>query len=176
MTGNVVTLRPAILKDRDAVGALWLNLMREHEAMEPLFVLAQDASLRWRNDFSTWIEDGTRKFMLAEQDGEIIGFIHAHRHLEPPVYVASPEVFVDEIYLRPESRGLGAGRLLLNAVRQWAEDLGAERLRFRVLAVNTNGIEFWERAGAKHLISTYVIPVQPGGQEEIKKHTRRIGF
>ncbi len=171
-----VTLRPATLQDRDTVGALWLDLMQEHEAMEPLFVLADDAALRWRNDYPAWIEDGTRKFLLAEQNGEIIGFIQAHRHVEPPVYAATAEVYIDEIYLRTDSRGLGAGRLLLDAIRQWASEVGAERLRFRVLAKNDDGIKFWEREGARHLVSTYTIPVQPGAQKEIKKHVRKIGF
>lgn len=171
-----IILRPASLQDRDAVCALWMDLMKEHEAMEPLFVLAEDASLRWKNDYPAWIEDRTRKFLLAVYQQEIVGFIQAHRHVEPPIYAAAPEVYVDEIYLRPGLRGKGGGRLLLDAVKHWATEIGAVRLRFRVLAVNEDGIRFWEQAGATHLISTYTIPVESGEQQEIKKHIRRIGF
>ena len=169
-------LRPATLQDLDAVCALWVNLMQEHEDLDPRFVMAQDAPKRWRNDYPAWIDDGTRRILLAEQQGLIVGFIQAHRHAEPPIFEEVPEVYIDEIYTIPGVRGQGVGRKLLDAILQWAGRLGARQLRLGVLTANKKGIKFWEAAGAHPFIGTYILPVESAGPGEAKKHTRRLGF
>jgi len=171
-----INVRPAALNDREEAGALWMNLMREHEAMEPRFKLAADAALRWKNDFPLWIEDQTRRIMLAEEAGRIVGFIQAHRHVEPPVFEEVAEVYIDEIYTLPEVRGRGIGRLLLDNIKDWAGSVGARRLRFGVLTANSAGIRFWESEGAVQMGRIYTVSIQSESQIETGKPTRKLGF
>ena len=60
-----VTYRPAVAADADILCGFWLALMREHEAMDPRLVLAEDAGIRWKNDYYHWLEDTTCKIMVA---------------------------------------------------------------------------------------------------------------
>ncbi|MFK7845270.1 MAG: GNAT family N-acetyltransferase [Rhodothermales bacterium] len=150
--------------------------MKEHEAMDTRFVLSDDADLRWKNDFPLWIDDLTRRIVVAELGGRIIGFIQAHRRLEPPVFRVSPEVYIDEIYVLPSIRDQGVGKQLLDYIKEWAEALGSDRIRLKVLAANQKGIAFWEREGAAPIDLAYTIELEPTHQEEKKVRTGKLGF
>lgn len=140
---------------------LWLGLMREHAALEPRFGVADDALHRWQNDFPYWLADDDRRLFVAEAGGELVGFATAQRWSPPPIYRASDEVYLDELYVLPAARGQGLGRQLLGAVRAWAETVGAGRLRLGVLAANAEGRAFWERQQARVLSLVYTIELEP---------------
>ncbi len=171
-----IVLRQAESGDVEVVSQLWMDLMQEHEALDLRFVLSDDAMLRWKNDYPLWVDDRTRKIILAEKGGQVIGFVQAHRRLEPPVFQEKPEVFIDELYVLPSSRSQGVGALLLGEVKKWAAQVGGERIRLRVLAANKPGISFWEREGAKSIDVTYTIELESARPDKKKTDSRKLGF
>ena len=60
-------------------------------------------------------------------------------------------VYLEDLYVRPEARGLGAGKALLKAVAQVALDRDCGRCEWNVLRWNTPSIAFYEACGAKPL-------------------------
>lgn len=175
-----IHLRKAEAQDVDAVCNLWMSLMREHEALDARFVLSDDAMQRWKNDYPLWIEDRTRKVLIAELAGDVVGYIQAHRRLEPPIFQEKPEVFIDEIYVMPDARKKRVGVQLLEVVRQWSSQVGASHIRFRVLAANQEGIAFWEQQGAQSMYVNYTIELATDAEpvENLQKETRsrKLGF
>ena len=171
-----IVLREASTHDASAVCALWLDLMHEHEALDARFVLSEDAPLRWKNDFPLWVEDQTRMLLLAELSGELVGFIQAHRRLDPPIFKEKPEVFIDELYVVPSARKRGVGRLLLDAIRTWAREVGAAQLRLRVLSANSDGLAFWERHGARSMDIALTIELEVQAEKEKEHRSRKLGF
>ena len=159
------TIRSARRLDARFVTALWLALHREHEALDGRYVLSDDADQRWHNDFKVWVEDDTHTILLGCFQDEVVGFIHAYRRLEPPIYKDAPEVYIDEVYVTPAHRARGLGTALLNAVRAWGAEGGAEWIRLRTLARNTEGIKFWEKHGGEALAVTYTLPLGSGIEE-----------
>ncbi len=155
------------------LGRLWLQFLREQAALDVRFRVAEDALMRWRNDFPHWIRDSSRCLFVAVLDGEVVGFVTAQRWTPPPVYAGPTEVHVNELYVRPEARGRGAGRRLLQAVRAWAEETGAERLRLTVLAANEEGQAFWRHLEAHPFALTMTIDLEPDPRPQGE---RRIGF
>jgi hypothetical protein len=66
---------------------------------------------------------------------------------------------------------------LLDAVRSWAQELSADRLRIGALTANTEGCTFWEQQQAKPFSITYTIDLEGGGsQEGAVKPKGRLGF
>ncbi len=57
-------------------------------------------------------------------------------------------IYLEDIYIKPEFRGAGAGKLLLSEVARIAAERGFERMDFQVLDWNTPAIEFYKRLGA----------------------------
>jgi GNAT superfamily N-acetyltransferase len=60
-------------------------------------------------------------------------------------------VYLEDLYVTPEARGLGAGKALLKALANIALDNDCGRYEWNVLRWNTPAIEFYEACGAKPL-------------------------
>ena len=174
---NQPAIRRARREDAQRVGALWLWLLEEHAATEPRFGVADDALERWMNDFAHWVSDEQYRVFVAEQDGDVVGFVTASLWKPPPVYTLTREVYINELFVVPEGRGQGIGRRLVEAIQAWAETLRADRLRLGVLAANAEGRAFWERLHAQPFLLTLTIELekQATAATESKKKAR-LGF
>lgn len=155
-----IIVRPASWRDAAAVEGLWCRLLEEQAALEPRFAPADDARRRWRNDFMLWVRDRIYCIYVADREGELIGFISAHQWSPPPIYRQELEVYIDELYVLPNYRRLGIGSRLVAAVRAWAAQLGAQRLRLGVLAANQEGLRFWTQQHAQPFAVTLTIPLR----------------
>src|SRR5690606_23896620 len=96
-------------------------------------------------------------------------------HGPAPIYQYIPEVFVEELYVSPDSRRTGIGTALFNAVRDWGASWGARRLRLAVLASNEAARSFWQRLDLSDLSITMALPL-PGAEEVEERRKSRIGF
>jgi GNAT superfamily N-acetyltransferase len=61
-------------------------------------------------------------------------------------------IHIEDLYVRPEHRGNGIGKALLNRVAAIAMSEGCSRLQWDVLEWNTPAIGFYEQMGAKMLM------------------------
>ena len=88
-------------------------------------------------------------YLVAEQDGQVLGFAYCNWFKPRPAYRFSAE---DSIYMAEAARGLGVGRLLLDALCTAAEAAGVRKL----LAVigdsaNAGSIRVHQAAGFTHI-------------------------
>lgn len=165
------------MADQEAVGNLWLQFLNEQSEQDDRMGIADDAFDRWENDFPVWLEDETARIYVAEAENDVVGFVAARRWGPPPIYEKSSEVYLDELYVRPEARRDGYGTQLVNAVRNWSEELGAHRIRLRVLTANQNGRAFWAAQDAIPMSMTFTIEgEQPADAGEEDEGSKKIGF
>jgi len=170
-------IRRATTDDQEALVALWTAFMDEQANLEVRLTVAEDAEARWRNDVPVWLEDETCRLFVAEADETVVGFATARRWGPPPVYAESEEVYLDEIYVHPDHRRAGMGAQLAAAVRAWAEELGAERLRLRMLEANEASRAFWEAQSARPLSVSYTMELEPSRDEDkADEGSKKIGF
>lgn len=153
-----------------------MALLEEQDEVESRFGVAEDARDRWENDFPMWLDDETYRVYLAESEGEIVGFVRAHRWGPPPVYEESSEVYLDELYVRPDDRREGKGTQLVTAVRDWAARIGARRLRLNVLAANEAARAFWSAQDAQPFTLTYTIAQTEAEETGDDEGSKKIGF
>ncbi|MBA4112436.1 MAG: GNAT family N-acetyltransferase [Verminephrobacter sp.] len=88
-------------------------------------------------------------YLVAEQDGQVLGFAYCNWFKPRPAYRFSAE---NSIYVAEAARGLGVGRLLLDALCTAAEAAGVRKL----LAVigdsaNAGSIRVHQAAGFTHI-------------------------
>jgi GNAT superfamily N-acetyltransferase len=169
-------VRRATKTDGEKLGDLWEALLGEQSEMEDRLTVSEDARERWENDVPVWLSDETRRIYVAEEDGEIVGFATAHRTAPPPIYESEGEVYLDEIYVRPERRNEGFGAQLVEAVTTWADQVQAERVRFSVLAKNGDARAFWEEHEAAPFTITYTIERTARKSDEKDEGIKKIGF
>lgn len=81
---------------------------------------------------------------VAELDGEVVGWAHGHgvHILEADSYVEIGGIVVD-----PGCRGLGLGRMLLEACERWAQARGYPRIRLRSGIHRSWAHAFYRRLG-----------------------------
>lgn len=60
-------------------------------------------------------------------------------------------LYLEDLYVTPEARGLGAGKSLLKTLAKIALDNNCGRYEWNVLRWNTPAIEFYESCGARPL-------------------------
>ncbi len=86
------------------------------------------------------------KFFVAEINNEIVGF--ALYFFAYYTWVGK-SLYLDDIYIKPEHRGKGIGKSLLEKVIHMAKEKDCKRVRWQVLDWNNNAIEFYKKIGAE---------------------------
>lgn len=133
-------VRIAVASDIDALIALrqaWTDEQRGHRP---------DASLSER--FRAWFEaeSRVRTFWLAEIDDRAIGMVNlaTFTRMPAPGIEAGAWGYLGNMFVLPEHRDRGVGRLLLGALIAHADGAGLERV---VLSPSERSVPFYRRAG-----------------------------
>ncbi|NET43858.1 GNAT family N-acetyltransferase [Okeania sp. SIO2B3] len=85
--------------------------------------------------------------LLAEVGGNVVGFASYHRIYS--TFLAKPGIWLDDLYLKEEYRGQKIGKALMTRLCQIAEETGCGRIDWTVNINNSQGINFYEKMGAK---------------------------
>jgi GNAT superfamily N-acetyltransferase len=87
--------------------------------------------------------------VIARYDGEPAGFaLFFHNY---STFLARPGVYLEDLFVRPELRGKGVGRALLQYLAKVAVDRDCGRLEWSVLDWNESAIGFYKSLGAEPL-------------------------
>ena len=137
------TLRKATANDADTILHL-ISLLAEYEK-EPESAIAKKEDIL-RYGFG---ENPLFYCILAEKDNDVIGF--ALYFLTYSTWQGKPGVYLEDLFVKPEFRGLGIGKALMKAVAEHGVEMNCTRMTWQVLDWNTPSIEFYEQCGARHL-------------------------
>lgn len=83
---------------------------------------------------------------VAEHDGEVVGM--ALWFLNYSTWDGVHGIYLEDLFVRPECRGLGLGKALLTALGEECVARGYSRLQWWVLNWNTPSIDFYRSLGA----------------------------
>jgi GNAT superfamily N-acetyltransferase len=87
--------------------------------------------------------------LIAEHDGQAAGF--ALYFFNYSTWVGRPGLYLEDLFVPPEFRGLGVGKALLKKVAAIAIEKNCPRLQWEVLDWNTPAIDFYRAMGAEFL-------------------------
>lgn len=71
-------------------------------------------------------------------------------------FAARRGIFLEDLFVTPETRGNGYGRALLSHLARMAVEANGAQVEWEVLPWNTPSIDFYENIGAKRLSDWYV--------------------
>lgn len=83
---------------------------------------------------------------IAEAAGKPVGF--ALWFYNYSTFRGSAGIYLEDLFVKPEARGLGAGKALLRRLAQRCVDANLGRLEWSVLNWNTEAIEFYDSLDA----------------------------
>lgn len=87
--------------------------------------------------------------LMADHDGQPAGF--ALYFFNYSTWLGRPGLYLEDLFVSPEFRGLGIGKALLKEVAVIAKQKGCQRLQWEVLDWNTPAIDFYKAMGAEFL-------------------------
>jgi GNAT superfamily N-acetyltransferase len=135
---NNVKLRKAILGDEHAILGLIKELAEYEREPDAVINTAEQLSV-------DLFEDNICDSFVLALDGKIIGFA---------LYYTSYStwrgrcLYLEDFYIQPEYRRMGAGKMLFDRVVEEAKRLGVKRMDWQVLEWNEPAMNFYKKSGA----------------------------
>jgi len=96
---------------------------------------------------SLFSEGSTAHGLICENDGQPIGY--AVYFFNYSTWLGKHGLYLEDLYVSPEARGVGAGKALLRHLAQLAVARDCGRFEWSVLDWNTPAIDFYESFGAR---------------------------
>jgi ribosomal protein S18 acetylase RimI-like enzyme len=135
----------------DDLRDLWLALHRYHVEIGST-PLVEDETASWRSRrawYERWLRDGEAFVLLAEREGEPVGY--AVIHIQEGSYDTFPlgDHFA-EIYslsVMPDARGQGIGNQLLDAIDERLAAMGITAVAVAAMVENEAALRLYERRG-----------------------------
>lgn len=142
---NETTIRPAISADLDAITDIYADAVRNGTAS---YELEPPTRAEMGARFET-LGTGGFPYLVAESAGRVVGYAYAGPFRPRPAYRFVVE---NSVYVAPDAKGRGVGRLLLERLIAEAEKLGFRQM----IAVIGDGhpgsasVKLHERIGFRH--------------------------
>ncbi len=136
----MLKIRPA----RPTDVALILSLIQALAEFEKLAheVVATEEKLR-----QTLFEKAGAEVLLAEWNGEGVGFALFFPNYS--TFLAQPGIYLEDLFVKPEFRSRGIGKMLLREIARLARERNCGRFEWSVLDWNERALSFYRRLGAK---------------------------
>jgi GNAT superfamily N-acetyltransferase len=136
-----LTTRPARPADSEAVKRMLGEFIGYLDAIEPSegeadldYLIAQ-----------AFGPDPVCQTLIAERDGQPVGYVSFH----PGIWEIWRSIYVISLFVTAGARGSGAGRALMDAVRDIAREQQAKRLVWEVWSKNPSAIAFYKSIGGE---------------------------
>ena len=140
MTPRRISIRPATPADVPLI----LTFIRELATYEKLAHLV----VATEQDFhgALFGAKPVIEAVIASLDDEPVGYALFFPNFS--TFLGKPGLYLEDLYVRPEARGFGAGRALLEHLAQIAVERGWGRFEWSVLDWNEPSILFYKKMGA----------------------------
>jgi GNAT superfamily N-acetyltransferase len=103
--------------------------------------------------------------LMVEQGDVVAGF--AAWYVNFSTWTSKHGIYLEDLYVRPQYRGLGAGKLLLKELAKTCVTRGYPRLEWWVLDWNEDAIGFYRRLGAISMDDWTVYRITGDSLEEL---------
>ncbi|CEG57886.1 GNAT family N-acetyltransferase [Legionella fallonii] len=84
--------------------------------------------------------------IIGYLDDKAVGFALFFHNFS--TFLGKPGIYLEDLYVKPEARGQGVGRIMLAYLAKLAKDRNCGRLEWRVLDWNEAAINFYKSIGA----------------------------
>lgn len=98
-----------------------------------------------RKFFAESINNKNGVCLVAEEDGEFVGYVSGGRKEVP--YRRGVYFEIDNLGVVPEQNGRGIGRMLMESVTNWAKENGYTKIYVESYARNMDAISFYRKNG-----------------------------
>lgn len=151
-------LRFAVSEDTKLI----LELIRELAEYEKLLheVVANEKVLK-----ESIFERKTAEVILGEYEGSAVSFALFFHNFS--TFLGCPGIYIEDLYVRPEMRGKGIGKIMLSFLAKLTKERNCGRLEWWCLDWNLPSINFYKRVGATPMEDWTVYRVSEKSLDEL---------
>lgn len=144
-----VTIRRFEAADKNQWNALWQQYLvfYEHTLSDA------QTDLTWSRLLT---HSGPIFGLAAEENGTLVGF--THYSFTHSTWEEHPDIYLEDLFVDPSTRGSGVGRALIDAVTQIAKDAKASRVHWITQQHNTTARKLYDTLAT---LSEFVIYEKP---------------
>ncbi len=139
-------IRQVVESDWNTVSTIYRTMLTDTPTAfgETIQEIEQRTDADWKALVAQWAQDSQAVAFIAEDAGGFCGFVRADT-TDPRIPPGT--VLVSNLWTAPRKRGHGLGRVLMNAVEQWARQHQAERIALGVTEENHTAFGFYLALG-----------------------------
>lgn len=138
-----IDIRPATRADVALIFA-FIRELAEYEKLSHEMVATEE-----QIGATLFGERPVSEVVIASLDGAPVGFALFFANYS--TFLGRPGLYLEDLFVRPEARGFGVGRELLEYLARLTVERGWGRLEWRVLDWNEPSIAFYKKLGAEPL-------------------------
>ena len=129
---------------RDDEYAVWMPLWRGYQAFYKVDIADEVSRTTWQRFF-----DAAEPMHcdLIEVDGGVRGLVHSIDHRS--CWMKEYSCYLQDLFVAPESRGLGLGRRLIEHVYAQAKARGCARVHWLTHETNSDAMKLYDRIADK---------------------------
>lgn len=144
-----VVIRQAIRKDVGGILPLWNQMMDCHAALDARFRPAPDGEKHWATVLRSWLRDYDTCVLVADAEGQLVGYIIGMIRENPPVLLPPIYGLVSDICVDPACRQQGIGRRLFEGLQDWFREQELSTVQLNVAHGNPVSQAFWRAVGCE---------------------------
>ena len=133
----IFTIRKANKKDEKIICDLFFEMLKT-------IYNTDDVQGYEEGYLDNFFSDGENVIYVAENEGEIVGYISVEVHREDRVFI-----YIDDFSVSKEYRGNGIGNALLNEAEKYASSLSIPVSSLHVEKSNERSLNFYSKNGYK---------------------------
>ena len=155
----MVTIRKATTEDLARLEELYRELEEDAVLYQPEHFVFSPKGTR-TEQVKEILDSDTQTMLVAEKDGEVIGFAHLVliKAKKVPCLKSEISLYLQDLVVTAEYRSQGIGTILMNEAKKYGKENGADFFRTQVFPQNTDGLRFYERNGFSEKMITIECP------------------
>ena len=156
----MINIRKARIEDAARLEELYAELEEDAVFYQPQHFLMSPKGARSRQ-VEEILNNENQAMLVAEDDGKVIGFVHLLILQTKAISCLKPEkvVYLQDLIVTAEYRSRGIGSVIMDAVKEFAKETGADFLRTQVFPGNTDGMRYYNRNGFSETMKTIECPL-----------------
>jgi ribosomal protein S18 acetylase RimI-like enzyme len=148
--------------DLPGLEGLWRFLYAHHSEISTAAIPFISADERWPErlrEFQRSVDDRAAVLMIAEAQGEAVGFAFSTLRPVDPIFASGPVGELEVLVVAPERRGEGIGEELTRRSLVALRERGATTVKVVVIAGNDDALRLYRRLGIEPALIALLGPL-----------------
>jgi ribosomal protein S18 acetylase RimI-like enzyme len=148
------TIRPATADDADAVTEMWQEMIQQHRSYDSVrWGWNKDAHVGWRQHFIESVaKENSIVLVAVDLADRPIGYLMGSTGPTVPGMTARCRGEVSDMFIRPDFRDRGIGRMLMETATEIMKSRGAVYILLYVAIANERAIDFYKSLGMQAVV------------------------